>query len=42
MPSAFTGNIIEGEIVFPTSKLVFMVNQLSMGMSIIVSGILAK
>ena len=42
MPLAFTGNINEGKIAFPTSTLVFLVHQLSMGMPIRVSDILVK
>ena len=39
MSSAFTGDIIEGKIAFPTSTLGLPVKQLSMGMPIRVSGI---
>ena len=42
MPSAFTGNRIEGQIAFPTSTLGLLVNQLIMVIPIIVKGILAK
>ena len=41
MPSEFTGNRMEEKIAFPTYTLCLLVNQLSMGMRIRVSGILA-
>ena len=39
IPSAFTGNRMEGKITFPTSILGFLVNQLSIGIKIIVINI---
>ena len=42
MPSAFTGNIMEGQIAIPTSTLGFLVNQLSMVIPIRVRGIPAN
>ena len=40
--SAFTGNRTKGKITFPISTLDLLVNQLIMGMSIRVSGVLKK
>ena len=42
MPSEFTGNIIQVKISLPASTLGSLVNQLSIGMKIRVSSIMAK